>query len=385
MENSSSKPLFLNLLLSVFSLVLVIGGLELFARLSYDQDSMPEFTNNRAHRESRPLPYKDSEYFSKEFVAKMFRQPGGWMTPGGTRLVIPGDYQGKYYNVKDGIRLTCCVPADYQNIIYLFGGSTIYNTEVPDDYTVASHLQKIINEKNLPYRVKNYGTTSVSVSQQTELLKTLSLVDGDVVAFYDGHNDILQSIYYNNPGGWIVGENREVLYKAPWVTKIKLKIFEALHEHSNFVTLFLNPYNYNLTPLHINDPEQVAVLTEEMKDIYFNGILEAKDFSEKGGAKFFHFLQPNIFTQASLTEYEKDLIANPHLVSVGLDLVFDIGYKKLKSEYPELQKIVTAYDLTSIFDKRDGDEEYFLDSCHVTDKANFQIAKAIFAKIQDEL
>lgn len=142
------KSALFNLLLSVVSLTLVVIVLEVATRLIWSD----EYTNWYDHRKAQPEPYKDSEYFYDEF----FDQPGKWINPEGTRIIYPSNYKGKHFNVVDNKRATTNHPDNLKNEIYLFGGSTVYGGEVPDSLTIASHLQRIINQ-SLPneYRVNN--------------------------------------------------------------------------------------------------------------------------------------------------------------------------------------------------------------------------------------
>lgn len=65
---------------------------------------------------------------------------------------------GKYFNTKDGRRVTCFQPETYLGKIYLFGPCTIIGGYVEDQYTIASYLQESLLEKGYAYRVENYGS-----------------------------------------------------------------------------------------------------------------------------------------------------------------------------------------------------------------------------------
>lgn len=133
-----------------------------------------------------PRPFVDAPYFGEEFLSET-RSGKGVAIPLGTRLVIPNDQQGKYINVSNGKRRTAFQPIEVKNKVYLFGGSTIFSGEVPDEYTIASRLQQLLNTKFADrFTVENYGSTSVTLAQQLERLRTLQLAPGDVVIFYDG-------------------------------------------------------------------------------------------------------------------------------------------------------------------------------------------------------
>mgnify|MGYP007000117194 len=67
-----------------------------------------------------------------------FSQPGKWLLDKKYGGVKPSDYKGKWINVKNNRRVTINEPKNYLHTIYLFGGSTVYNGEVPDHLTIAS-------------------------------------------------------------------------------------------------------------------------------------------------------------------------------------------------------------------------------------------------------
>lgn len=64
---------------------------------------------------------------------------------------------GKYFNAKNGKRITCFQPKEYIGTIYLLGPCTIIGAYTEDQYTVASLLQKKILQQGYMYRVENYG------------------------------------------------------------------------------------------------------------------------------------------------------------------------------------------------------------------------------------
>lgn len=65
--------------------------------------------------------------------------------------------EGKYFNAKEGRRVTCFQPKEYQGTIYFLGPCTVIGVFVEDQYTVESYLQKKLLERGYHYRVENYG------------------------------------------------------------------------------------------------------------------------------------------------------------------------------------------------------------------------------------
>lgn len=90
---------------------------------------------------------------------------------------------GKYYNIKEGKRVTCNQPVEYIGTIYLVGLCVISGAYVEDQYTIASYLQKILLEKGYPYRVENYGMEMrFDVENRLEEIGTYST--NDLVIFH---------------------------------------------------------------------------------------------------------------------------------------------------------------------------------------------------------
>ncbi len=356
----------------IFSVAILLSALELFTRLYLAVFPLPQTAFD--FRKERPAPYADATYFSKEFIYESFQQPGGWQYPKGTQLIIPNDYKGSHFNVANGKRFTAFQPESHQNTVYLFGGSTIYNSEVPDHLTVASKLQLLFNEYyGSTYAIQNYGTTTVTTAQQLERLRTCFLKPGDIVIFYDGVNDIYQGLFYANPEKTMIQRNRQAIKDMSFLQKSML----ALSRKSKFAQLFLDPIDRSM-PHHLSDKVRMNQILGSMKAQFISAIKDANDYSSKNQAIFFHFLQPHLFSNETLSEYEKQLSKNFFIIPRGIKEAFLIGYPELKTATTELSASIPSYDLSNILNEHTNSEEYFLDNCHVTHKANEIIARKIF-------
>jgi hypothetical protein len=78
-----------------------------------------------------------------------------------------------------------------EKTLWLFGGSTQFGVDVPDQQTIASHLAAILSMGNLHYTVVNHGHTSFYSSQELALFIDLLRrgQKADVAVFLDGLND----------------------------------------------------------------------------------------------------------------------------------------------------------------------------------------------------
>jgi len=99
MNSILSRQVVFSVAVPVFSVAILLALLELVARLFLTVYSFPQ--THYDYRKEQPAPYSEAAYFSQEFISESFHQPDGWQYPEGTRLIIPNDYRGKYFNVYD--------------------------------------------------------------------------------------------------------------------------------------------------------------------------------------------------------------------------------------------------------------------------------------------
>ncbi len=84
--------------------------------------------------------------------------------------------------IKDSKRATAYQPEKFLNKIYFIGSCHDEGINAPYDKTIASYLQKMLNEKNLPYRVENESQRYFHRYQDIfYTLNKLSPVPGDII------------------------------------------------------------------------------------------------------------------------------------------------------------------------------------------------------------
>ena len=344
----------------IFVVLVFLICLDLIGSLFIDRIGHKEF------RIEQPQPYINAEYFSKEFINESFSQPGGWLLDKTYGGVKPRDFEGKWINVQNNRRVTINKPGKYSRKIYIFGGSTVYNGEVPDNLTIASQLASLGANKFL-YKVVNMGATSIHSSQQFARLKSeVSLKSGDLVIFYDGVNDVLQRIIYENKKGYMFGEPKQESF---WIKQLRSK-----SEYSSILYILYS----NLIKNTKEKPDSLIMTSIED---YINILVEAKKYTETNGGVFYHFLQPTLFTKKNLNKYEQLLIAR------GYPFVPNQFIKDFAKAYPiisnKLDSMEFSYSLIEIFDGLE--ESPYLDFCHVNHIGNKIIAENIWNNINNEL
>lgn len=381
-EHDVKRSSGFNLLLILLSVLLTCLSLELVARGV--RSIIPARTHYQ-YRMTRPAPYADAAYFSEAFIAEQFTQPGGYFIPEGTRIVLPQDYEGVYYHIRNHQRVTTGQPSVDANVptIYIFGGSTVYCSEVPDEFTLPSQIQAQINETfgENAYRVDNYGVSTVTIEQQLDRLRSIEIQSGDIVVFYDGVNEITQAVYNQNPNGWILNDNRDRLANLGPVHRWRVTTYENWHGLIAFIDVFFFPYAPTY-PDHLHDASRVPELVEAMHVQYLEAILETHQYTAQRNARFVHILQPHIYTlPLSLrSAYETQLLTNSYIVPLGFEDAFTAGYPALREANIEAGKAgVEVYDLSAILNEmRLRGEEFYLDLYHIDDEGNAVVAEAIF-------
>lgn len=93
-------------------------------------------------------------------------------------------------------------PSNSSRELFVFGGSTTFGYGVPDDHTIPSYLQGVLDssQPHLQFRVRNLGQGFYYSSQALALLVQL-IRDGEVphaAVFVDGGNDVAQLGYFHD-------------------------------------------------------------------------------------------------------------------------------------------------------------------------------------------
>ena len=348
----SIKVIFIQIIITLFLII----SIDVIINLFIDRVGHKEF------RLQQPEPYVNANYFSKDFINESFAQPGEWILDKKYGGVKPSNYKGKWINVENNRRVTTNKPKNYQRSIYLFGGSTIYNGEVPDNLTVASQLASF-GANDYSYKVVNMGATSIHSAQQFGRLKSeIKLNKGDLVIFYDGVNDVLQRIIYENRDGYMIGQPKKENF---WI-----KLLRSKRKYSSILQIM---YSEMIKNTKDTSPD---LINNSIQD-YINILVNANDYVKAKEAYFYHFLQPTLFTKKKLNSYEQMLVEKGEPF---VPLQFIDPYKK---SYPLIEKklinLKFSYSLTKIFD--DLNESPFLDYCHVNHVGNKIISEHIWNNI----
>ena len=294
-------------------------------------------------------------------------------------------FQGKYIRINErGIRRTWNptasggVPFEKTIKIFMFGGSALWGTGARDDFTIPSHLARILAQKEgLPVQVTNFGESGY-VSTQEVISLWLELRNGsqpDLVIFYDGTNDTYSS-FQNQEAGIPENEfNREKEFNLLNETRrpdLYQSAFSSLTS-SGLYRLFRSVYRratgqsgigvfpHRQIPVEKTDP-----LAGETLQVYQSNIERVQEMAHSFGFKALFYWQPALFTKKSKTSYESQKEKEMQLV--------ESFYLKVESllKKSSLLGNPNFHDISDLFDEEP--EFYFIDFCHTTERGNEQIA-----------
>jgi lysophospholipase L1-like esterase len=355
--------------------------------------------------------YKNEPYFSEEFLIESFIQPGEWTTREGTRLVFPKEFHGKYFNVDilnpTGLpyRRTINKVGEAKPVrtVLLLGGSTVYNSEVPDESTMASQLSRMLNDySDHLFHVLNTGVTSANTTQDLERLE-LELRSGlrpDIVISFSGVNDALQGVYFGDPDGVMFSHATKPTLPQPKPNGFKSLVRESIpswaYEAGKQIKGFLIPNRiyqalalrarYNKlreTPPHLLDEPAVYKLAERTAVKFEENVSGMHALGRQYGFRFLVFLQPHMYSGREYREMRDVEMTKKYdaLRYPKIEVALSAAYQELRKAIDRLRdNDINAYDLSGLYDRKS--ENIFLDSHHVNSQGNMMIAAAVAMTIE---
>jgi hypothetical protein len=330
---------------------------------------------------ARRPAYASKAWFSREFVASLEAHTPGFSTPRGTRLVLPKDYQDRFFTTRDGCRGTVgfdpagLPPGRRPRKLFVFGGSTTYCEEVPDEHTWASQLQQRLAAipETRDILVVNCGIPAAVTIEEVERLE-YEIGRDNVPAFcifLDGLNDANQGVTNGNPGGTV----HEVYQQYS-----SMGLFGALRRIAGVSVAARTIYHSVVDSQRRNEPPrrsevEVRALAERVADVYERNLCRAREDCDRHGIRMIAFLQPHAFSIGRPWTAEERAAAD--LIRKDYVEALRVCYPLLRAKLNGLrQRGIPAYDISDAFD--DNLEPIFVDSLfHVESTGNRLIAEAI--------
>ncbi|MBE5930966.1 MAG: glycosyltransferase [Lachnospiraceae bacterium] len=135
----------------------------------------------------KPL-FAINKYYDVATLKEIFKVPKSYHDIRGVRRFE--DVRGGGVNVEGGHRITEYQPTRWERTIYIIGGCSVFGIGAVDKHTIASWLQKLLNETigEGVFCVQNYGYYLCEADRQREeeldILESLPVKYGDIVLYY---------------------------------------------------------------------------------------------------------------------------------------------------------------------------------------------------------
>ena len=299
------------------------------------------------------------------------------------------NWSSRFVNIdENGVRLTFNKKINDQKVyrIYMFGGSTMENVEVPDEFTIASNVSKILSESSLSnkyrFEVINFGSGAHSSTQQLIRLIYESqrafkdYGSPDLVIFYDGVNEVFNGVYLERPGIHDVYDRIKMRYdniNGFYLLKLK-EWFAAMSNTYDLINYFLMKNEEDDRYFENKDLNYQKHAIDSVS-IYKQNIDIVNALGNNYDFDSIFFLQPNIFVTSNLTQYDNNLLNHWVSKRPRMAEAYSVGY----SEFKNLTENNTMIDLTNIFDG--SDKPIYKDYCHVGPYGDYIVAESIASHI----
>lgn len=335
--------------------VVLFFGYEQYLRsrmIEYRDKIMPGKVKNQAIF----LPYSEEEY-NRDFRSIL--------PSGKSRLnVFPqkATLQSNLISFKEGLRTTSFVPINPANKIYLFGGSTMLCAEVPDDYTISSQLQKIINSGSTApakrYEVINCGVGGASLKANYELFKQTEITKGDVCLFYFGVNEYdFSSVDF---------KLRSPFHRNDWLKNIENGLKKTQLQSINRLFLKFKVFRENSVQI-----EEIVTRDENLMNLI-------NDRCQSNEVKFLAILQPHLFTRVPMTKIDKTHLW--HYQNKADIMARQVLFEAFVNQFKNHNYF---HDGRGIFNHTDVD--VYIDWCHPNYMGNKIVADFFYSVIEQQL
>ena len=263
--------------------------------------------------------------------------------------------------------------------IWMFGGSTVYGTHLPDSDTLPSYLSSELNTKSACVEVTNLGVEGY-VTNQELLLLIEQLKAGrrpDVVIFYDGFNDAyLQTVPPGDPTSHLGFKRIKRRLEGSMTGR-----FDFLKQSSTWLLAMELTSNLNRTHSSWNTNEKLTAQTVGVLNNYEANLRVARVLGDALGFTVYAFWQPAlVYGKKPLVPYEEQLLERVSGVANG-------SYQALGPIYREAERRALKSGsftfLGNIFE--DVQKPLYLDSVHLNPVGNELAAQAMATYIREPL
>ena len=265
----------------------------------------------------------------------------------------PGQMTQPVLNMNSkGLRVTTDQPSTYSGRVLIFGGSTTFCGEVPDQLTYPSVLQRILNDRDSGLLVENYGKSAATATDRVQVLKTVyDLNKNDIVIFYVGVNESgVGFVQRDLPVGLVT--------KLPELGNALQKV----SKYSRIADILFRKFVFG--GIKISEASKLKAETD-----FREAMLEAQSFVTNVGATFVPVLQATLFTRNPSSDYDRTLAK---MYGSELGVVMPDMYERL---LPIISEYENFGDARSVMNNLEP-SPYF-DWMHVDSRGDIRIATFI--------
>ena len=323
-------------------------------------------------------------YSNKEFSLELFNEfsktPSKYMSFIGWRIK---KVNFKYTNISGPYNTRKSKGESINNSVWFFGGSTMWGTGASDMQTIPSHFNSITN---IP--VYNFGEIGWTSRQSLNQLIN-AIGDGNnpsVVLFHDGVNDVIHQCRSELKS--VPSHSRErQLQKLTGGTVIFFK-----HKLIKFILspyiAFANKFNINYSSGDSVNLKQFDCDTNKAKarsvaQHLVNNWRTVYSLSKTHNFKFYGVLQPTLFSTETNSEYLSYNQVKKHPeYKRQYNAVYPLILEEI-SRNCELDKEICSFMIDGS-DWLDGNNNIFIDDCHLNSLGNRIIAQRLKSLIKNK-
>jgi hypothetical protein len=359
-------------------LVVVIVLLELVAGwLLKNQATAQNSASNLAETAYNGVQWKDE--FFQDIRAYQASSGGGQVYEPYSLWKNP-DFSSKTFNVVGGYRKTVNPQhslTDSVIKVFVFGGSTMFCVDTPDEWTIASLLSKKLHAAypGKHFEVTNYGLPGFVNDQEAVLLSTL-LMNGkrpDWALFYDGFNEAHLKVGPTKPIPHGLYEMYDQIHRS-----VKERLWGNLVWKSSVLQLVMRSRTQG------SKYEKDTKVLQERSDAVCTHYMNTFDFVRKLGAEYgfktAFFWQPSLMTtNKPLTQEEAALKT---IIAASNGDCYGVLYKTVRRRIFDSPTFVNApiFDINNAFDTLKG--AAFVDYVHLGPIGNEAIATSMLQCLQ---
>jgi len=267
--------------------------------------------------------------------------------------IVSYDNDLRHISIRGGMRVTIGFKKTAHRKIVLLGGSTIFNAQVPNEETISSKLQLKLNNLNLDYGVINAGVSGATSINRIDFARAEGLLNhGDIAVLYFGVNDALlksQLNYRTNSIDLLI-----------YLINVGIQVSQRYFQLLNKIRPLKRPFIHLRTRHYLN-----------RKLIPY--ILSFEEYCKKVGVSLLVVLQPSLFSEAELENYETHYLENfPSHMRKSLSLANKVLSRELENEK-------FFVDARRVF--QNCNKFVYADWCHTTGIGNQIVSDFMYSEI----